>query len=177
MPVSIVVMCAIAIVGVGLAALGVQARIRFRDYTRTRGRSRPGQEFSLERYQPMVRLLADADAEFLSRSTTCPKTADRWERSRRRIIRLYLKELAADFRQLHAKARVLVAESPESYAALVPLLFRQQVAFWRILTIIELRLALGGWNVPQTRVKHLIGVIEAMQHEISRVAAASPAQA
>jgi hypothetical protein len=176
MPVSIVV-CAIAIVGAGLAALGAQARIRFRDYTRTRGRSGPDQEFSLERYQPMARLLTGADAEFLSRSTACPKTADRWERSRRRIIRLYLKELAADFRQLHAKARVLVAESPESYGALVPLLFRQQFAFWRTLTIIELRLALGGWNVPQTRVKQLIGVIEAIEREISRVAVASPAQA
>jgi hypothetical protein len=174
MPVSIVI-CAIAIAGAGLASLGVLTWIRFSDYRRTRRRSRPDEEYSLERYRPMARLLAGEDTEFLRRNTTCPKTAGRWERSRRRISRLYLKELAADFQRLHSKARVLVAESPEQHAALVPLLLRQQFAFWRTLTLIELRLALGGWNLPQAKVKELMGAIEAMQREISRVAATSPA--
>ena len=45
----------------------------------------------------------------------------------RRIIRLYLKELAADFHRLHAKARVLVAESPEQYAGSGALLVQATV--------------------------------------------------
>jgi hypothetical protein len=165
----------IAIVGAGLAALGVLAWIRLSEYKRTGRHSRPDEECSIERYQPMARLVAGEDADFLRRNTSCPKIAGRWERSRRRVIRLYLKELAADFHRLHAKAQVLVAEAPEQYAALVPILFRQQVAFWRTLAMIELRLALGGVNVPLASVKKLVGAIEAMQREISRVAAVSAA--
>lgn len=104
-----------------------------------------------------------------------PKVATRWERSRRRIARLYLGELAADFYRLHAKARILAAEAPEQYAGLVPILFRQQFVFWRTLVMIEVRLALGGLNVTQGSVEKLIGAIEAMQREIARVAATSPA--
>jgi hypothetical protein len=180
MTVSIAVY-AIAIVGAGLAALGALAWIRLSGYRRTRRRSRPDEEFSpgiyqpMERYRPLARLLAGEDAEFLRRNTTCPKVVDRWERSRRRIIRLYLKELAADFQGLHAQARVLVAESPEQSAALLPLLFRKQVAFWRTLATIELRLAFGGLNAAQASIEEMVGVIEAMQREIARAATLSAA--
>src|SRR5579863_6766348 len=58
--------------------------------------------FSLDRYQPMARLLADEDLEFLK---THPgyraKTGARWKRERRRLFRLYLRELKSDFRRLH----------------------------------------------------------------------------
>ncbi len=164
-----------AIIGAGLAALGVRAWVQPGECARRRRRSRPDPECLLERYQPMARLLSSEDAEFLRQNTSCPKIAARWERSRRRIVRLYLRELAADFHRLHAKARVLVAEAPEQYAGLVPILFKQQFVFWRTLVMIEARLALGGLNVPQGSVEKLIGAIEEMQREISRVAATSAA--
>lgn len=170
-----IVLYAIAIVGAGLAALGVLARARLREYRRAWRRSRPDEECSLERYRPLARLLAREDADFLRQNTICPKVAARWERSQGRIIRLYLKELAADFHRLHANARVLVAESPEQYAGLVPFLFRQQFTFWRTLAMIELRWALGGWKVGKIPLEELVRVIEAIQREISRVAAASAA--
>jgi hypothetical protein len=172
MPESIV-MGAIVIVGAGLAALGVLAWLQLDEYRLARRRSRPDEVYSPERYQPMARLLAGEDLDFLRRNTSCPKVAVRWERSQHRIIRLYLKELAADFHRLHAKARALVAESPEQYAVLVPVLFRQQFAFWRTLAMIELRLALGGMNMTQASVGELVGAIEAMQREISRAAASA----
>src|SRR5580658_8737993 len=134
MPVSIVISL-IAIVGAGLAALGWLAWTRFGEYGRARRRNHANEECSLERYQPMVRLLAGEDADFLRQNTHCPKAVASWERSRRRIIRLYLRELAADFHRLHAKARILVAESPEQCSRLVRLLFKQQFTFWRILVL------------------------------------------
>jgi hypothetical protein len=103
---------------------------------------------------------------FLRQNTIC---------SQGRIIRLYLKELAADFHRLHADVRVLVAESPEQYAGLVPLLFRQRFTFWRTPAMLELRWALGGWKVGKINVAELVRVIEGLQREISRVAAASAA--
>src|SRR5271155_4329904 len=180
MPVSLV-LSVIAIVGAGLAALGMLALIRLGEYRRAPRRRRPGEERSLGRYQPMMRLLAAEDADFLGQNTSCPKVAGRWERSRRRIIRLYLKELAGDFRGLHAKARLLVAESPEQNAALVPVLFKQQIAFWRTLAIIEVRLAvdglnlgglkLGGLGLGRLNAEDLVRTIETMRREIARAAA------
>jgi hypothetical protein len=132
-------------------------------------------DYSLDQYQPMARLVAGQDADFLIRHANCPQVSARWERSRRRIVRLYLRELAADFHRLHAKARILVAESPEQYAGLIPLLFGQQFTFWRTLVMIELRLALGGWNLPQTKVQELVRAVDALHREISRAAAVSAA--
>ena len=51
-------------------------------------------EFSLERYQPMGRLLGDEDLLFLkSQPGYRSELGSRWERERRRIFRLYLTEL------------------------------------------------------------------------------------
>jgi hypothetical protein len=171
---------AIAIVGAGLAVLAGLALFQLGEYRRARRYgpqedSRPGfYQLPIERYQPMSRLLAGEDADFLQGHTNCPRVAARWQKSRRRIGRLYLRELAADFHRLHAKARALVAASPEQYSGLVPILFKQQFVFWRTVAIIELRLALGGWNVPQASIRELVGSLQAMQREISRVAAVSP---
>jgi hypothetical protein len=178
---------AIGTVGAGLAALGGLALFQLGQYRRAPRRrpeedgspgvyQPPGVDQAMERYQPMLRLLAGEDANFIRGNTGCPKIAARWEKSRRRIGRLYLQELAADFHRLHAKARVLVAASPEQYAVLVPILFQQKFVFWRTLAIIELRLALGGWNVPQANIRELVGAVEAVQREFARAAAAvSPA--
>ena len=165
----------IATVGSGLVALAVTAWFRLSDYGRARRRSSPDEECSLERYQPMARLLAGEDVDGLRRNASCPQVAIRWERSRRRILRLYLRELAVDFSRLHSKARALVAESPEQYSVLVPVLVKQQFAFWRALVMIEVRLSLGGLNLTPASADKLIGAIEAMQREMSRVAATSPA--
>lgn len=170
---------AITIVGAGSGTLGALAWLRLREYRRAGRRIRPEEDCSvehlLERYQPMARLLGGEDLDFLRRNTSCPKIAARWERSQRRIVRIYLKELATDFHRLHAKARILVAESPEQCAPLVPVLFKQQIAFWRALGMIELRLALGGLNLTHTSVQELVRALEALQMEISRVAVASAA--
>jgi hypothetical protein len=175
MPVSLLV-CVIATVGAGLSALGVLAWRRLSEYGVTRHRGDPDEERSLEmyqpvRYQPMARLLGGEDLDFLHSHARCPKVAARWQRSQRRIVRLYLKELAGDFHYLHTKARTMVAEAPEQYAALVPVLFKQQFAFWRALIVIELRLSLGGLNLTPASLQNLTEAISSMQREISRVAA------
>jgi hypothetical protein len=67
-------------------------------------------DFSLDRYQPMGRLMAEEDLVFLkSQPGYRAEMGVRWKRERRRIFRLYLAELKADFRRLHAHARQLVA--------------------------------------------------------------------
>ena len=119
----------------------------------------------MEHYEPMARLLAREDLEFL-RDTVGARTAARWARSRRRIFRLYLRDLASDFGSLHAEARALVAESPEQYAHLVAVLMRQQITFLRAMAEIEIRLALSPVGLARVDPRKLIQAIEAMRHEL-----------
>jgi hypothetical protein len=169
----------IAAVGFGVVALGVLVWTRIHGYESALRRTSPAgrtdgpdanrdEGYSLARYQPMLRLFAREDEDFVRGYVDCPELIAQWERSQRRVVRLYLRELAADFQRLHREARVLVAQSPEQYAGLVPLLLQQQYTFWRALVWIELRLSLSGAGVPKISMEALVGAIEAMRREIAR---------
>jgi hypothetical protein len=160
---------AIAVTASSVAAIGSWSWIRGRQARRVLRNGTPAGEFTPDRYEPMVRLLENGDLEFLRRST-CPRSGmvARWDRSRRRVFRLYLKDMADDFHCLHAEARALVAESPEQYSDLVGVLMRQQVVFWRAMAAVRIRFALSGFGICAADVRRLIGAIEAMHLEIER---------
>lgn len=127
-------------------------------------------DFSLARYQPMVRLLSADDLEFLaSQPGSRPKILTQLKRDRRRIFRMYLRELAGDFQALHAEARKIAADSPEQHSELVGTLLAQQVTFWKAIAAIELRLML-----PRTSgmdISELIASVEALRLDVARMAA------
>src|SRR5271166_3889725 len=65
---------------------------------------------SLAHYEPMTRLLADEDFQFLAAQPGYrPEIGAKFRRERTRIFRMYLRELARDFHRLHAEARAMVA--------------------------------------------------------------------
>ena len=171
-----IIFSAIVVAGLGLVALGGLAYQRAHGYRRALRRTKsaridapradPGAEFPLARYQPMFRLLTGADADFLQRNRHCPQVGRRWELSQRRVVRLYLKELAADFQSLHREARALVALAPEQHH-LLPFLFKQQFTFWRALIWIEIRLSFGGTSMPRVNPEALTRAFEALRREIS----------
>src|SRR5579864_696245 len=118
----------------------------------------------LAKYQPMARLLADDDFEFLKTQPGYrPAIGARLRQQRRRIFRLYLRELAGDFHRLHSEARELVANSPEQYSDLVWILMRQQVTFWRAMASVELRLSMDWAGLGKVEVRGLLGAFEAMR--------------
>jgi hypothetical protein len=160
-------------VGLAAATLGILLWIRMSEYRRAPWHGEaPAEGFSLARYEPMTRLLDAADLDFLRKeAASSPELAARWERSRRRIFRMYLRDLAADFRRVHEEARALVAESPEKYSALVGVLMRQQLTFWRAMASVELRLALSGVGLGPANVRGLTDAIEAIRVEMVRIAA------
>jgi hypothetical protein len=128
--------------------------------------------FSLERYEPMAGLLSEEDFVFLAAQPGYkPEMGAKLRRERRRIFRLYLRELAQDFHGLHREARALVAESPEQHSELVGLLMRQQVAFWRAIAALEMRLAASRLHLANVDVRGLLESIEAMRLDLARVAA------
>jgi hypothetical protein len=131
-------------------------------------------EFSLVRYEPMLRLLGDEDFEFLaSQPGYRPEIGKKLRRNRRHILRLYLRELAADFHRIHALARKIVAESPAENSNLVSVLMRQQIAFWRAMAILEFRLLTPG--LGQVDVRGLVEAIESMRLDVRRLAPLSAA--
>ena len=125
--------------------------------------------FSLDRYQPMERLMAEEDLVFLkSQPGYRAEIGKRWKRERRRIFRLYLAELKADFRRLHAHARELVAGSGADSAALLEVLMKQQVTFLMATTALEFRLALQQVGVGRVNITPLIELVEAMRIDLAQ---------
>ena len=124
-------------------------------------------DFSLDRYQPMGRLMAEEDLVFLkSQPGYRAEMGARWKRERRRIFRLYLAELKADFRRLHAHARELVAASGADSAGLVEVLMKQQFTFVMATTALEFRLALQWIGVGRVDITPLIELVEAMRVDL-----------
>jgi hypothetical protein len=126
-------------------------------------------EFSLDRYQPMGRLLGEEDLLFLkSQPGYRPEIGARWERDRRKIFRFYLNELKSDFRHLHAQARELVANSDADSAGLVETLMKQQLAFLRVTTALECRLVLQRVGLGKADVAPLMELIDAMRADLAQ---------
>lgn len=125
--------------------------------------------FSLDRYQPMGRLMDEEDLVFLKSQPGYRKEmGERWKRERRRIFRLYLAELKADFRRLHAHARELVAGSEADSAALVEVLLKQQFTFMMATTALEFRLALQRIGVGRVDITPLIELLDAMRLDLDQ---------
>jgi hypothetical protein len=125
--------------------------------------------FSLDRYQPMGRLMAEEDLVFLkSQPGYRAEIGKCWKRERRRIFRVYLAEIKADFRRLHAHARELVAASGADSAPLVGILMKQQVAFVMATSALELRLALQRIGIGRVDITPLIELLEAMRVDLAQ---------
>ncbi len=168
----------IGIAGIEFAAAAAVAAaialwMRINDYRRAFRKAEPASEYAPARYRPMARLFSGADSEFMARYVSCPKISAQWQRAQRRIVRLYLRELAVDFLRIHREARAMAAHSPEQYADVIPALFRQQAAFWRALIWIELRLAFAfvpGLRLSRINPEPLLGPLQAILRETRQTA-------
>ena len=123
-----------------------------------------------EAYQPMGRLFAAGDFEFLAQQAGVrPEIAERLRRVRWQVLRLYLRELQADFRHLHRICRVLAAKSQDP--AFGTLVTRQAVKFYRELWILQVCCFLG-WSVRvQIDVLSLVNALDRLREAMR----ASPA--
>jgi hypothetical protein len=133
-------------------------------------------EFSLSRYAPMARLLSEEDVEFLRAQPGYTRAIERkFLSGRRQTLRLYLRQLNADFERLHARARVIAASLPAAESALLGSLMRQQIRFWYEITTIRLSLSLAWTGLRAADVSGLVNAVAAMQAKINRMSAPTPA--
>jgi hypothetical protein len=133
------------------------------------------QEFSLDRYEPMARLLSEEDLHFVkAQAGYTPEIGRKFSRERRRIFRLYLVELSQDFQRLHAHARVIAASLPAENASLVGTLMHQQLRFRYQMVALDLKLRFA-WAGLSVDVSGLVNAVAAMQAQVSRISAPSAA--
>jgi hypothetical protein len=133
--------------------------------------------FSVARYRPMQRLLAEEDYEFLAAQPGYDRAIARRLRQRRRsVFRKYLRGMARDFDRLYAAAKQIAVYSERDRKDLLVLLVRQKVAFECGLALIHMRLALHAIGMAPVDVRGLIDALEEMsQHARPFVPAASAA--
>lgn len=133
-------------------------------------------DFSIARYEPMTRLMSKDDLLFLEAQPGFRgEVRKKFMEERRRIFRLYLHDLAADFHRLHKDARTLAASMSADQAPLIGVLIRQQARFWFEMTAIELRLSFDWIGIGSIDPSALVNAIGAMHVEIGRLTAPTAA--
>src|SRR5690349_18638174 len=124
MAVSVVAFCSIAVLAVFIRSLLKTGAALPHDRTWL-------DEFSVDKYRPMLRLLSERDFEYLSmQSGFTPEIARRLRIERRRIFRAYLNNLVRDFNRLQAAGRELVTQASTDRSELAAALMRYQAEFY-----------------------------------------------
>lgn len=126
------------------------------------------EEFSLESYAPMERLLDASDFRFLEAQPGYrPEMGKRLLAERRKIFGQYLGLLIRDFNQLHFFARLMLVHSEQDRPDLARELFRQQVRFYFAVCLVRCKVALYplGWTALD--VPKLLHGLEHMRNQIT----------
>jgi len=132
--------------------------------------------FSMQRYRPMERLLAEEDFTFLrSLPGYRPEIEQRLRKERRVAFRRYLNRLVRDFHRLHAAARQAVAYSDVDQSHLVGVLVRQRARFAWLLVVTEARLACHAFGFKGVEVGGLVAALDGMGRELRMAAVPSAA--
>lgn len=131
-----------------------------------------GEDFNPSRYAPMGRLLDPSEAAFLAAQPgTTAQELREFRSSRRRIFRMYLRELTRDFMALHAEARELATASPDRNPELVEMLLRQQVRFWMSVASLEASLVMDAAGLGSVDPRRLLDTVESLHVAIVRATA------
>jgi len=87
-------------------------------------------EFSLERYEVMLKLFDQEDYQWILRQHGGnPRFCSRMRAERRRALRAYLRELSRDFENLRAFARTMILHSGKNDDPLIGFLSRQSIRY------------------------------------------------
>jgi hypothetical protein len=156
-----------AVVVLMLTIVMVKRLLPYRSSAKADDRTSEG--FAPAQYEPMMRLLSEADLNFLqSQPGYRTEMGAKFRSDRRQIFRMYLRDLAHDFHRLHAEARKVVAESEEQHAWLVGVLIRQKLTFWLAMSGVEFKLMVSGMGLGKVDIRGLVEAVEAMRIDLAR---------
>jgi hypothetical protein len=125
--------------------------------------------FSITRYLPMERLLSEADYEFLAAQPGYdPSIARKLRAARRRVFRIYLRQMSADFSRLHQVARLLVLYAPEDRPELARSLVHQKWVFYYAMANVQWRLLLHAAGLSTVDVSGLIRALDNLNLQVKQ---------
>jgi len=130
-------------------------------------------ELSVDRYQPMLRLL-DEGANDLKFLRSQPGFNSRMEAKLRaqhcQIFRGYLRGLETDFRRVCTAVKLLMLQSELDRPDLASVLMQQQASFALAMAVVKVRLVLYQWGVASVDVSGLVKRFDAMRLELWNLA-------
>ena len=130
------------------------------------------ESYSISTYRPLNRLLNEADIEFLrSQPGYEPEMERKLRGARRRVFRMYLKNMARDFDRLHFALRLMILHAPQDKPELARTLIRQKIRFKIGLIETRLRLELYVLGVGGVDVRGLVSALETMRTEVQAIMA------
>ena len=124
-------------------------------------------ELSVERYQPMKRLLSGDDLQFLRQQSdfTAQKAAE-FRRERCRIFQSYLRCLHSDFQRVSMALKIIMVQSRYDRPDLAQLLIRSQRAFVLELMLVHGRMLLYRWGLASVEVGGLLKLFDTARLEL-----------
>ncbi len=124
-------------------------------------------DLSIERYRPMLRLLAEEDPRLWTRGPGfTPQTAARIRAQRCRIVRGYLRSMEGDFALLCTALKVIMAQAQDDRPDLGHTLVRSQITFTFGVAVVRFRLLLYRWGFGRVEVKGLLSVFDGLRLEL-----------
>jgi hypothetical protein len=131
-------------------------------FRRAPGAPDPGwlDEFTIERYRPLERLLDPGDMQFVKcHSGYTPSLGKKLASSRRAAARLFLTELTSDFDRMVRLGREMLVASRQDRPDLLSTLVRQWAAFHFRIFVLRVRLVLAPLGLAP---RQPIGLLEAL---------------
>ena len=133
--------------------------------------------FSLESYAPMERLLDKNDLQFLaSQAGYRPEIGKRLMAERRKVFAAYLGSLVLDFNQLMRIGKLMIVYSTQDRREFARHLWRQQVRFYAAVCSVRLQLALHPLGWTATDAHRLVEALTAIRNQVLLLASPGRAQ-
>jgi hypothetical protein len=133
-------------------------------------------DLSLDRYSPMLRLLAESDTKYLrSREGYTLKQAHKFRASRCEIIRGYLGWLESDFARIAMAIRILMVRSQQDRPDLAIILIRQKIAFHLGMMAIRMHLLVYRWGLTRVDPSTVMGAFDSLRIELRQMVPISAA--
>jgi len=128
------------------------------------------EEFSVNAYRPMERLLDNRDYTFLAaQSGFEPSIARRLRRERVGVFHSYLAAMIRDFHRLLLAARVVSVFASEDQSAFIATLWRVRWSFYAAVLAVEIHVALHWMGVGTVDARRLLASMQRMELDTMRL--------